>query len=214
MSSVPESPKAKRTYDSPSRRRRAEDTRAAIIGAARRLFLSEGFGATTIAGIAQAASCSAPTVYAMFGSKDAILAAVIDAASFGARFEQLVAEVKETEDPEQRLRMAVRIARTIYEAERAEFDLLRGAGVVSPEHAINERSREAMRFERQAPVVDLLIATERLRQGLSEERAREILWALTSRDLFRLLVAERGWAPEMYETWLASMLVSALVQTG
>lgn len=42
-----------------------------------------------------------------------------------------------------------------------------------------------------------------LRQGLLLEEATDMLWTLTSYDLYRVLVRECHWPPERYETWLA-----------
>ena len=53
-----------------------------------------------------------------------------------------------------------------------------------------------------------------LRPGLSFEEATDVLWALTSYDLYRMLVVERGWKPARYETWLAQLLIQHLLQPG
>lgn len=68
------------TVESASRveRKRAKN-RDALIGAARRLFASEGFEATTVAGIAEAADLGFGTFYRYFPDKESILQAVLDA---------------------------------------------------------------------------------------------------------------------------------------
>ncbi|HEX6771094.1 MAG TPA: TetR/AcrR family transcriptional regulator, partial [Acidobacteriaceae bacterium] len=53
-----------------------------------------------------------------------------------------------------------------------------------------------------------------LRRGLDPKQARDILWSLTSRDLYRLLVRDRGWTAQQYEDWLGNTLVEALVRNG
>lgn len=50
-----------------------------------------------------------------------------------------------------------------------------------------------------------------LRSGLSFEEATDVLWALTSYDVYRMLVVEQSWEPERYETWLAQLLVQHLL---
>jgi hypothetical protein len=50
-----------------------------------------------------------------------------------------------------------------------------------------------------------------LRPNLSLEEATDVLWALTSYDLYRLLVVEQRWDPEKYETWLAQLLAQHLL---
>jgi hypothetical protein len=51
-----------------------------------------------------------------------------------------------------------------------------------------------------------------LQPGLAFDHARDILWTLTGRDLFRMLVRGRGWSPEQYENWLGDTLVLALLK--
>jgi hypothetical protein len=36
------------------------------------------------------------------------------------------------------------------------------------------------------------------------------MWMLTGRDLYRMLVLERGWSSDDYEAWLASALIALL----
>jgi hypothetical protein len=61
-------------------------------------------------------------------------------------------------------------------------------------------------------MIQYLVRSRSLRPGLDPQRARDILWSLTSRDLYRLLVRERGWTAQQYEDWLADTLVEALVR--
>jgi len=43
------------------------------------------------------------------------------------------------------------------------------------------------------------------------EQAADIIWALGSHDLYRMLVIDRGWVPQQYEQWLAASLMHALL---
>ena len=61
-------------------------------------------------------------------------------------------------------------------------------------------------------MIDYLAQAGRLRPGVDAARAREILWALTGRELYTMLVVERDWGPDRYEEWLADLLVSALLK--
>ena len=56
----------KRQYDSTWRQEQARETRQRIIRAAHHLFVSTGYGSTTIADIARAAGVAVETVYAAF----------------------------------------------------------------------------------------------------------------------------------------------------
>jgi hypothetical protein len=50
-----------------------------------------------------------------------------------------------------------------------------------------------------------------LRPGLTPEQAHDILWTLTAREAYRLMVIERGWSVAKYEDWLGDLLVRELI---
>src|SRR6266849_5599556 len=135
-------------------------------------------------------------VYAIFRSKTGILTELLDQSTFGDEYEEAVRQAMSASDPETRLRLAARIARQIHEPLSAAFDLLRGAGVVAPELAKLERQRERLRYERQERMIISLRDAGRLRPGLNHRTARDIFWMLTGRDVYRMLVRERGWSPQ------------------
>src|SRR5918994_2086110 len=65
--------KVKRPYRSTRRREQASETRRRIIRAAHDLFVSQGYGRTTIAEVARAAGVAVETVYAAFRNKPTLL---------------------------------------------------------------------------------------------------------------------------------------------
>ena len=203
--------KTVRSYYSLVRQQQADETRARIAGAARALILERGYEEATIEAIAAAAGVATPTVYAVFGSKRRLLKELVDRAAFGPAYQDLLAQVAPRREPLARLRFAPRIARQIYESEWAELALLRQAGVVLPELAAIEREQESSRYEAQGPTVALLVQGGCLPHGMTEGEARDILWTLTGRDVYRLLVGERGWTPDRYQAWLGDALVAALI---
>src|SRR5919106_5452866 len=69
-----------RSYASPLRAEQAQATRRRILDAARAQFLVEGWTRTTVKDIAGAAAVAPATVYAVFGTKRAMLSALIDEA--------------------------------------------------------------------------------------------------------------------------------------
>jgi len=201
----------KRPYKSLVRKRQAGDTRQRIVDAARQLLRSAGYDGMTIEAIAQRAEVSAQSVYAIFRSKTGILTELLDQSTFGDEYEEAVRQAMSASDPETRLRLAARIARQIHEPLSATFDLLRGAGVVAPELAKLEQQRERLRYERQERMIISLRDAKRLRLGLNHQTARDIFWMLTGRDVYRMLVRERGWSPQKYQDWLADTLVHSLL---
>ena len=204
----------KRLYKSPVRQRQAGDTRRRIVEATRYLLESEGYAGMTIEAIARRAEVSAQSVYGIFKSKTGILVELLDQAAFGADYEDSVRQAMSTTDAESRLRFAARIARQIHEAQSVTFDLLRGAGVVAPELAKLEQQREDLRYERQERMITSLGQDASLRPGLDHRTARDILWMLTGRDVYRMLVRERGWSAGKYQHWVAEALVQSLLIQG
>jgi AcrR family transcriptional regulator len=200
-----------RSYQSPARQRQADETRRRIAAAARQLLLTHGYAGMTMDAIAREAGVAVPTVYAVFGSKTGILAELLDQARFGPGFMELARQAKATSEPSDRLRLVARITRTIYDSESTMVDLLRGAGAVAPELAAPEKKLECRRYEAQEANISLIIQAGRLRQELDETTARDVLWSLTGRELYRMLVHERGWTSDQYEAWLADLLISALL---
>jgi AcrR family transcriptional regulator len=201
----------KRPYKSLVRERQAGDTRVRIVEATRELLQSEGYAGMTIEAIAQRAEVSAQSVYAIFKSKTGILTELLNQSTFGADYDDAVRRALSASDPETRLRLAAPIARQIHDAQSATFDLLRGAGVVAPELAKLEQQRESLRYERQERMIISLCDAGRLRPELDHATARDIFWMLTGRDVYRMLVRERGWSSQKYQNWLAESLVSSLL---
>jgi AcrR family transcriptional regulator len=200
-----------RRYGSATRTRQAAETRTRIVESARALLEVHGFDGTTIDAVARVAGVSPQTVYSIFGSKRGIIAELLDRARFGADYQGLVADARATPDPRVRLGFAARISRQIYDAERATFELLRGAGAVAPELAVLQREHEDQRREVQAPLVRELAEAQELRSGLDVDAARDLLWMLTSRDIYRLLVIEREWSATRYEAWLGDAISRELL---
>lgn len=201
----------KRSYKSQVRDRQSGDTRRRIVEATRQLLQSDGYAGMTIEAIAQRAEVSAQSVYAIFKSKTGILTELLDQSTFGAGYEDAVRQTMSTTDAEMRLRSAAGIARQIHEAQSATFDLLRGAGVVAPELAKLEQQREDLRYERQEIMIISLREAKRLRPDLDYRTAQDIFWMFTGRDVYRMLVRERGWSLQKYQDWLADTLVDSLL---
>ena len=63
----------KRRYRSTRRREQATETRARILRAAHDLFVTRGYGRTTIADVARAAGVAVETVYAAYRNKPTLL---------------------------------------------------------------------------------------------------------------------------------------------
>lgn len=203
--------KKKRVYNSETRGEQASKTRSCILEAAKKLFQSEGFDQVTINQLAKAAEVSMPTIYAIFKSKRGVLQALIDEALPTDQRLELVDDSLQEKSAQKRLLITAKLSRHIYDAERELMDILRGACVVAPELKELEQEREKRRYERQGKYVTKMKQEKVLAKGLTLKKARDILWALTGRDLYRMMVVERGWTSTEYEKWLAQLLVASLL---
>lgn len=202
----------KRIYISETRVAQAAQTRSHILLAAKELFQLKGFDRVTISQLAHAAEVSSPTIYALFKSKRGVLQALIDEALPTQQFAGLVDESMKEKSPTKRLSICAKLARHIYDAERELMDILRGVTMVAPEFKELEQEREKRRYERQKEYVTSMIQEKSLAKGLTLQKARDILWTLTGRDVYRMLVVERSWTPDEYEKWLAQLLVKSLLE--
>jgi AcrR family transcriptional regulator len=204
----------KRAYRSDSRQAKAELNRKRILTAAQKAFSKRGFEKVTIGGVAELAGVSAPLVYALFKSKEGLLRALIDSRVFGTDYKSLVEKVTAQTDPVDVLKTVASITRLIYESERRQMGSIHRAGIVSAGLRRLEQDLENQRYERQELVVRRLFDTAAIRPGLSVTDARDILWSLTSGEVYRLLVLERKWTADEYEAWLGGLLATALLNSG
>jgi AcrR family transcriptional regulator len=202
----------KRTYTSATREAQAAQTKGRILDCAKRLFESEGYEGMTIEKLAQTAEVSTPTIYALFQSKRGILFALMDEALPTEQHRSLVERGKNEKSAKARLKIAAKISRQLYDAEREQMAIFHGASMLSPEFREIEREKERRRYQRQEETIETLAKENFLAEGLSLSKARDLLWAFTGRDLYRMFVVEQGWSPEDYEQWLGEILIKNLLK--
>lgn len=207
--------KGSRSYSSPRRTEAARATRRAVIDAAHDLFLAQGYGATTIDQIAEAAAVSRPTVYSV-GSKAELFKLVRDVAIAGdddpvaVPDRRSVAEMRAAPDPETTLRLHARNVVAI-NVRYAEVDeVLRQAAGSEPELRRLWSDAERQRHDGAAIVIDDVLSKGDLTPELDRERAIDVLWLLMAPDHYRRL-RQRGWDAGDYERWLADAFVSQLL---
>jgi AcrR family transcriptional regulator len=203
----------KRAYRSPRRRAQAEATRQEIQAAARRLFTGGGYGATTMQAIAREAGVAVQTVYAAFGSKRAILFALLDQMASDADLGRLEAATRAAaDDPRAQLRERIAFTSRFYAQGGDLIEVARTASAVEPDLAAMWREGEARRRRAAAALVADWKRRGLLADGVSEREAADLMWALIGPDVFRLLVVERGWSRRRLEQWQAATLEQALVR--
>lgn len=201
-----------RRYHSPRREEQAEATRQAILQAARKRFAEQGYQATTLQAIAREAEVSVPTIYVVFGSKAAILSALVKSAGADEDIRALSRDAFAEPDPRRQLRLAARVVRSIQERDTDITDLLWQAGGGDPDLAAVWRQSHQQQLARLGEIVRMAARKNALRPDLSAEEATDILWALGSPEIYRLFVRERRWTPQRYEDWLANSATTLLLR--
>ncbi|MGI5350683.1 TetR/AcrR family transcriptional regulator [Streptomyces sp. CA-250714] len=204
----------RRRYDSLRRTAQAQETRADIARAARRLFVSQGWGATTVRDVAREAGVSAPTVYAAYGNKAGLTRALADAADLSADVSQLVAELEDPEaDPATQLAAMAGYDRRLFERAGDIITLMREAGRIEPELATLYREGRTRADDTRVQVFSSWPSGV-LREGLDVRAAADIYAALCNIDVFTVLITERGWSPDRVERWWSEALARELLNRG
>ena len=217
---MPDPVKLPRTHDFPRRRQHAQATRVRILDAARALFLELGYVGTTINTIAERADVAPETVYSTFGNKRSLLSQLVDISIAGdvaapPILEQgWVRELREELDVRRRLRMLARRGRLILERRAALDEVVRGAASADPGiAALRERGKDE-RFAGQRELLRIVAGDPGLGEGIDLEGAADILYALGSPEIYRLLVVDRGWSGDRFEAWYGATLESLLLGPG
>ena len=203
--------KSKARYHSPTREQQALETRENILNAAERLLQAKGYVGMTIEAMAKEASVAPQTVYAVFGSKRGVLRGLIDRAVLQNLDVKIFERAVRADDALEIVTCAAHLSRKVYETDYCIYELLRGAGVVAPELCKLEKEREQFRYEKTRELVQRIIAIGQLKSGLDETRATDILWTLTCRDIYRMMVQIRKWPAEAFEAWAVQTLTSVLL---
>jgi AcrR family transcriptional regulator len=190
--------------------------RRAVVDAARDLFLERGYVATTIDAISDRSDVPAPTVYRLFSSKLGILHALLDTSIAGddqpmpMQQRPEVAALFAEADPDKLLAGFVGIAVAINARSNDIYRILSSASASDPAAAELFADLQRQRAMGQSRVARSLGRARALRPGLRERDAADIIHALMSPELYRLLVIDRGWPPDRYEQWLVNTLADQL----
>jgi AcrR family transcriptional regulator len=217
MAKAAEKKPGTRAYNSPRRREQAEATRTAILDAAERLFIRDGYVTTSVAAIAKEAGVALKTVYLGFETKGGLLRALWHRNLRGGREDVPVGdqrwflEVLEEPDPAKSLRLNARNSRRVKLRVAPLGEVILTAAPADPEIDALSKRIWSQFYDNQRDVVKALHRRKALKRGLGVDRAADILWTLNHPRTYILLVQERGWTPEQYERWLGDITISELL---
>lgn len=191
--------------------------RAAVVDAARTLFLDRGYGATTIEAISALADVPPATVYRLFSSKHGILKALLDVSIVGDDEAVPLADrppvrsLAADPDPKRQLAGFVGVAAHVNSRTAPIYRILVSAASSDPDAAALLDDLTRQRQAGQAMIARSLARAHALRPKLRERDAGDIIHALMSPEIYRLLVIDRGWSSERYEQWLTGILIDQLL---
>jgi AcrR family transcriptional regulator len=208
----------KRTYSSTLRAEQARATRRAIVAAAGELFTRDGYGATTVDAIAQAAGVSRKTVFTSVGGKLEALKLARDWAIVGddepipmlerpaikAAYEQQDARAVIAMYVQNYLESAARVAPIHHVVEAAK-------GLDDDVRALSAEGWAQRRFG-MGRFAEHLAALDALPADLTVEEAGDVLWYYNDPETYYKLVVVRGWPVERFAAWLRAALLRELIR--
>ena len=194
----------------------AEETQRAIVEAASRLFLADGYHATSIVRIASEAGVSVQTIYNSIGSKRDVLSRVLDFAAAGPRaptpVPQFMREQAEREpDPRRLIAQIVELWRGTLPRTAPVFRIIREAAAGDPEVAALERSRTAGRLHNYSHAARLLAERGALRSDTSVGAAAAAIFSIGHPESYRALVIDGDWEHDAWLAWVQTTLEAALL---
>jgi TetR/AcrR family transcriptional regulator, regulator of autoinduction and epiphytic fitness len=201
----------------PTRADRARRTRHRMLDSARQLFITDGYGATTMERIADDASVAVQTLYYTFRSKGELLCEVVEVTAAGEEAPAPVAERTWAQEMltatsgQRVLALAVEHGADIFVRAAPLWPAVTAAAG-DPRVEQYWRTVAAKRRAGQGRMVARLAGLGALRHGLDPDRATDIVVTLFGHDVFGSLVTEAGWSVPEYKAWLFTTLVQQLLQ--
>ncbi len=204
-----------RAYDNSSRAEAALATRRRIIEAAGEMLLRDGYHAMSVSALAANAGVSAQTVYNAIGGKAAVVKAVYDVLLVGDDAPVAMQDRPEframstAPDREGFVRAYAALCATIYERVGPLLGVLLAQGA-GGDTGLQDFVATIDR-ERRAGNTNALNALEEahgLPPQLDRERFIDIVWTVTSPEIYDRFVRRCGWTHAMYAAWLAEAVVA------
>ncbi|MFF0153807.1 TetR/AcrR family transcriptional regulator [Micromonospora sp. NPDC005203] len=191
---------------------KSRQTRRRILQAAYEMFVDQGYGATTLQGIAERAGVAVQTIYFAFGNKPSLLKELVDVTIAGddepiptmqrAWFRDALA----ADTAEAQLRAHVSGTCEVLQRVAPIMDVLRAAGAQDPSLAGMWQQDTDPRLEVQTAAARSLIAKPGATADLTVEHAADLLYGLLSPQLYLLFIRDRGWTPDRWEQWVYDTL--------
>lgn len=206
--------KRERSYDASGRQERARRQRQATLERAQELFLDQGYTATTVESIAQAAGVSVATIYKTYGGKAGLVRDLCTQALAGTGpvpAEQRSDALRIGDDPRTVVEGWGGLVADVSPRVSPLLLLLRAAAATDLDAAALYAELDQARLDRMADNAQHLASRARLRAGLGVTEARDVLWLCSSPELYELLVQQRGWTPRQLGAFVVNTITGTLL---
>ncbi|QFY07363.1 TetR family transcriptional regulator [Nonomuraea phyllanthi] len=187
-----------------------------MLAAAGELFATHGYASTTMQAIAKQAGVAVQTLYFTFATKRAILKELLDVEIAGdtapvATLDRpWVAQALAAPAHEQ-IRLLVSATAQIMARVSPILEAVRSAAPVDPEIAELWRTNIHQRRTVLATFAGALAAKTPFRAGIDVLQATDIMLAVLAPEVYHLLIKERHWSEERWESWAVDALTRQLL---
>ena len=205
--------KTRRPYHSARRREQAQETRSAILRAARERFGEAGYAGVSMAEIARSAHVAPQTVYAIFGQKRGVMFGLLDVIDAEGQVEENAARVGSASSGLEAIQAAVQLTRRLNERAGDILGMARSAAASEPDVA----AAVAEGIRRHMAGADRVAGRLHALGVLGDRTAAEaaaLIGTLTSPDIYASLTGTYGWSFDAAEAWITRTLSHELLVPG
>lgn len=195
------------------RKQYAEQTRQAVIAAARELFAANGYSQTKVDDIAALARVSPMTIYGSLGGKAGLLRILMDVWSAAPGNEVALDLIRKEHDAIIVIDLVAGVVRQMREEFGDIAYFMHDAAPHEPEVMASLLIATSRYRAWCAQVIKHLQDLDALRPDLTKKAATEILWFFFGYWGFYTLHNENGWSYARAEKWLAATAREALLLT-
>ena len=203
-----------RRYDASRRRAAAGQRQEHILDVARELMLRHGYAATTIATIATAAGVSPETIYKSFGGKTGVARALFQRGLEGTGSvpaEERSNRLREVSTGHELVAGWAQLASEVAPRGAPLVLLLRDAAASDPKARSLLEEIDRARMARMRDNARALMATGDVRPGLTLADVTDVLFTVSSAEMFELLVIRRGWTARRFARFQRETTAGALL---
>src|SRR5215472_2400600 len=180
-----------RRYVQRARAESAATTRRRMLEAARVVLLDDEVPRLELAEVAERAGTARSTVYLSFGTRSALITAILDDSLNRAGFER-VRECLALPDAIEAMEKTLAQAAAMYATEHAVLRRMLLLARLDPDAARDYEARQQRRAAGMGGLAKRLRDQQRLRARVSVDEASAVLWVLTSFETFDQLFS--GWS--------------------